>query len=57
MLAVVVEVQEQLLFWERELDSRECAIAAWEDGLAAFERTLWKECTEYDASHIQAEAV
>jgi hypothetical protein len=32
---VAVELQGQLLAWERVLDSREGAIAMWEDGLAA----------------------
>jgi hypothetical protein len=32
-----VELQVQLLARERELDNREDAIAAWEDGLVAFE--------------------
>jgi hypothetical protein len=31
-LGVAVELQEQLLAWEKELDSREGAITAWEDG-------------------------
>jgi hypothetical protein len=37
MLAVAVELWEKLLAREREVESREGAIAAWEDGLAVFE--------------------
>jgi hypothetical protein len=44
--AVVVELQGLLLARERELDRREGAIAAWEDGFAAFERTLEKVLIE-----------
>jgi hypothetical protein len=40
MHAVAVELQGQLLFWERELDSQECILMAQEDGLAAFEHAL-----------------
>jgi hypothetical protein len=40
MSVVAVELREMLLTQERELDSREGTIAAWEDGLAAFERAL-----------------
>jgi hypothetical protein len=54
---VAVKLQGQLLTWGRELDSREDAIATWDDGLAAFERALGKVCTERDASRVRAEAV
>jgi hypothetical protein len=47
----------QLLAQERKLDSREGAIVAWEDGLAAFERALGRACMERDAERAQAEAV
>jgi hypothetical protein len=57
MLAFAVEWQEQLLAWERELDRGEGAIATWEDGLAAFECTLGRVCTERDIEHAQAEVV
>jgi hypothetical protein len=40
MSVVAVELREMLLTQERELDSREGTIAAWEDGLAAFENAL-----------------
>jgi hypothetical protein len=42
--------------WERELESREGTIAAWEGGLAAFERALGRVCMERDTSRIKAEA-
>jgi hypothetical protein len=35
---VIIELEEQLLAWERELDSRESVIVAWEEGLTAFAR-------------------
>jgi hypothetical protein len=50
---VAIELQEQLLAWERELDSREGAIILWEDGLADFERALGKLCTERKANRAQ----
>jgi hypothetical protein len=46
MSTVAIELEEQLLAQERELNSREGAIAAWEDGLEAFGRALKKACTE-----------
>jgi hypothetical protein len=46
--AVVAELQEQLLAWERELDYTAGAIAAWEDELVAFEHALKKACMERD---------
>jgi hypothetical protein len=46
---VVVELRGQLLAGERELNSREGAIVAWEDGLAAFECTLGRVHVECDA--------
>jgi hypothetical protein len=54
---VVVELQGQLLARGRELDSREGAIAMWEDGLMAFECALGKVSAERDASRIRAVAV
>jgi hypothetical protein len=47
---MAIELQEQLLARERELDSWEGSIAAWEDGLVAFERAHGKVHTERDAS-------
>jgi hypothetical protein len=41
---------------ERELESREGAIATWEDGLVAFKRALGRVHSERDASRVQAEA-
>jgi hypothetical protein len=46
--AAAVELQEQLLAWERELESREGAVAAWVDGLVAFERALRRVCMEHE---------
>jgi hypothetical protein len=37
---VAIELQWQLFAWESELDSKEGAIVAWENCLAAFECTL-----------------
>jgi hypothetical protein len=54
---VAVELQGQLLARERELDSREGVITAWEDGLAAFERALGEVMKECCTGHIRAEAV
>jgi hypothetical protein len=56
-LALTIELQEQLLAWERELDSREITITAWQAGLASFECTLGRACTECDAEHARAEEV
>jgi hypothetical protein len=53
---VAVELQEHLLAREREMDSRECTITTWEDGLAAFECTLGRVRMVRDARRIQAEA-
>jgi hypothetical protein len=54
---VAIELQEQLLAWERELDSREGALTMWEDGLVDFERALGKLCTERKANHAQTVAI
>jgi hypothetical protein len=53
---MAVELQEQLLTRDKELDSRKCAIIAWEDGLAALEHALGRACMERDAERTQAEA-
>jgi hypothetical protein len=53
---VAVELQEQLLFRERQLDSREGTIITWEDGLAAFECILGRVHIERDATRVQDEA-
>jgi hypothetical protein len=49
---VAAELQEQLLDRERELDSREGAITAWEVGLVASQCTLERVFMERDAEHI-----
>jgi hypothetical protein len=54
---VAAELQGKLLARERELDSRESAIATRENGLVAFKRALGKVLTECDAGHVRAEAV
>jgi hypothetical protein len=45
---MVTELQEQLLVWERELDSRENALMAQEDDLAATECALGRARMESD---------
>jgi hypothetical protein len=55
--AVVVELQEHLVARERELDSREGTIVAWEEGLAAFARMLGEVHAEHDASRARADAI
>jgi hypothetical protein len=54
---VAVELQGQLIARERELDSRECDIATWDDVLVAFERALGKVLRECDIGRVWAEAV
>jgi hypothetical protein len=46
---VIIELQEQLLAWERELDSGESTIFAWEEGLKAFAHALGEVSVENDA--------
>jgi hypothetical protein len=48
---MAIELQEYLLAHERELDGREGAIMAREDGLATFECALGRACMKYDAEH------
>jgi hypothetical protein len=50
--AVVAELQGKLLAREKELDSREGAIATRENGLVAFKRALGKVLMESDAGHV-----
>jgi hypothetical protein len=50
--AVAIELQGQHLAWEREIDSKEGAITAWEVGLVTLERAHGKVLTERDASRI-----
>jgi hypothetical protein len=47
--AMVAELQEEFLVRERELDSLENALMAWEDDLAATESTLGRARMECDA--------
>jgi hypothetical protein len=42
------EMQEQLLTREREMDSKEGTIIAWEDGLVSSEHALGRACVEHD---------
>jgi hypothetical protein len=53
-LVVAVELQEQLLARERELESREGAITAWEDGFMTFEHALGGVHMECDTEHARA---
>jgi hypothetical protein len=50
-------LQEQLLARESKLNSREGAIAVWEDRLIGFECALGSVRTECDAKCVQAKAV
>jgi hypothetical protein len=54
---MAVELQEQLLAWERELDGREGTITTWEDGLVAFEYALGRARMECDAERDRAKAI
>jgi hypothetical protein len=54
---MVAELQEQLLVWERELDSQENALMAWEDDLATTKHALGRVCMECNAECDQAEAI
>jgi hypothetical protein len=54
---VILELEEQLLTWERELDSREGAIITWEEGLVAFSCVLREVSTECDASRARVDAI
>jgi hypothetical protein len=54
---MAIELQEQLPARERDLDSRECILMVWEDGLAAFEHALGKARMECDGECDQTEAI
>jgi hypothetical protein len=54
---MVAELQEQLLVRERELDSQENALMAWEDDLATTKHALGRVCMECNAECDQAEAI
>jgi hypothetical protein len=56
-LTVAVELWEQLLAWERELESREGAVVVREDGLASSECALGRIHMEHNAKHTQAKAI
>jgi hypothetical protein len=56
-LAVVVELQGQLLVRERELDERENALLAKEHDVVEVERALRRARMECDAVHDQARAI
>jgi hypothetical protein len=53
---VADELWGQLLAREREMDNREGAITAREDGLASSNRALGRTCMDRDAACAQAEA-
>jgi hypothetical protein len=55
--AVAIELRGQLLARERELDSREGAITAWENGLVASECFLGRVCVECDIECDRSEAI
>jgi hypothetical protein len=54
---VIIELQEQLLVWERELDEWENALVARENGVVAVERALGRAHMACDAEHDQDKAV
>jgi hypothetical protein len=55
--SVAVELQGQHHAWERELDSREGAIVAREEGLVASACALGEVHVECDASHTHTDAI
>jgi hypothetical protein len=55
--SMIIELLEQLLVWERELDSQENALLAWEDDLAATECALGWAHMECDVECDRAEAI
>jgi hypothetical protein len=54
---VTVELQGQLLAWDRELDSREGAIVTMEKGLVPVAHELEKVPVECDANRARADAI
>jgi hypothetical protein len=54
---VAVDLQGKLLARERELNSQEGVIVAWEEGLVAFAHTLAEVHVKRDASRADANAV
>jgi hypothetical protein len=55
--AVVVELREQLLVWDRELDEQENALLAREHGVVEVECALRRVHMECDTVHYRAGAV
>jgi hypothetical protein len=54
---VLDELWMQLLAQEKEQDSREGTIVAWEEGLVASELALGRACMEHNMERTQAEAI
>jgi hypothetical protein len=54
---VAVDLQGKLLARERELNSQEGVIVAWEEGLVAFAHALGEVHVKRDASRADANAV
>jgi hypothetical protein len=54
---MAVELQEQLLAWERELYSQEGVLMAREDGMATSKRALARAHMECDGECDRAKAV
>jgi hypothetical protein len=54
---VLDELRMQLLAQEKEQDSREGTIVAWEEGLVASELALGRACMEHNMERTQAEAI
>jgi hypothetical protein len=52
MLAVVVELRDQLLAREKELERKEGAITTWEDGVPVFEGALRRVHSEHNANRV-----
>jgi hypothetical protein len=54
---VLAKLQEQHLARERELDSREGIVVAWEESLVAFACTLTEVHVGHDAIHVHMDAI
>jgi hypothetical protein len=48
---MVIELQEQLLLWERGLNKCESALVARENDEVAAKSALGRACMEYDTEH------
>jgi hypothetical protein len=55
--AVIAELREQLLAWERELSKRESTLLAREHGVVEGKRALGRAVMECDAIHDQVASV